>query len=245
MKEKSILILGSSSDISKAVANYFSKNGYEIFLASRKPEEMNSFIGELKNKYNVEVACYKFDVLDYKLFEGFIENLPYLPKVIISLIGDMGIQENSVSDLLLAKKIMRTNYEGPANILEMIAQKLKERNHGAIIGVSSVAGDRGRKSNYIYGSAKAAFTSYLSGLRNKLSNTNVKVITILPGFVKTSSTKNMNLPLLLTSKPEKVAKVIYDSYKNNKDVVYVGFVWKYIMIIIKLIPEFIFKKLNL
>src|ERR1700709_2942426 len=100
---------------------------------------------------------------------------------------------------------MRTNYEGPALILGMFAERFLKRGAGSIIGISSVAGDRGRGSNYIYGSAKAGFSAFLSGLRNRLASKGVHVITVKPGFVDTKMTEGMNLPSLLTAQPEEVA----------------------------------------
>src|SRR5690606_12784913 len=116
---------------------------------------------------------------------------------------------------------------------------------GTIVGISSVAGERGRQSNYLYGSAKAGFTAYLSGLRNALFSDNVHVVTVLPGFVYTKMTENLNLPKLLTAQPSEVADAIYAAVQKKKNTIYVRWFWKWIMLIIKCIPEFIFKKLKL
>ena len=113
------------------------------------------------------------------------------------------------------------------------------------MGISSVAGERGRAKNYIYGSSKAAFTVFLSGLRNRLNKKNVHVLSVLPGTVYTKMTKGLNLPKLLTTYPDKVANKIYHGVINKKDIVYSIELWRYIMLIIKLIPEKIFKKLNI
>jgi short-subunit dehydrogenase len=113
------------------------------------------------------------------------------------------------------------------------------------VGISSVAGNRGRQSNYIYGSAKAGFTAYLSGLRNKLYHSKVHVLTVLPGFVNTRMTENLNLPKLLTAQPDEVGAAIYKAVKNKKDVLYVKWFWRWIMLIITSIPESMFKKRKL
>jgi short-subunit dehydrogenase len=119
------------------------------------------------------------------------------------------------------------------------------RKSGTIIGISSVAGERGRMSNYLYGSAKAGFTAYLSGLRNRLFHTGVHVMSVQPGFVYTRMTESLTLPPLLTAKPEQVAADIYKAAAGGKNVIYTKWFWRYIMLIIKSIPEFMFKKLKL
>ena len=120
----------------------------------------------------------------------------------------------------------------------------KEQKEGFIIGISSAAGDLGKRSNYAYGSAKAALNTYLSGLRSELSDYNVDVITIIPGFVYTKMTKNLKLNKFLTTSPENVALVVYRSQVRKKNIVYVKSIWRYIMLIFKLIPASIAKKLN-
>jgi short-subunit dehydrogenase len=114
-----------------------------------------------------------------------------------------------------------------------------------MIGISSVAGERGRQSNYIYGSAKGALSLYLSGLRNRLSRRSVHVMTVLPGFINTKMTAHLDLPEKLTARPEDVARDVYQAYIKNKNIVYSRWFWKWIMWVIKVIPENIFKKLNL
>ena len=114
-----------------------------------------------------------------------------------------------------------------------------------MVGISSVAGDRGRKSNYIYGSSKAGLIAYLSGLRNRLYNSKVHVMTVKPGFVFTKATRNMNLPEKLTAQPEEVAKDIYNAQQRGKNVLYTKWFWKWIMMAIKMIPESKFKRMNI
>jgi short-subunit dehydrogenase len=140
---------------------------------------------------------------------------------------------------------MRTNYLDLALLLDRIAARMETDDGGTIIGISSVAGDRGRASNYIYGSAKAGFTAYLSGLRNRMAKRGVHVVTIKPGFVDTQMTAGMKLPPLLTAKPEEVARAILRAEIRRRDVVYVRPIWRLVMAIIKAIPEMGFKRLNL
>jgi NAD(P)-dependent dehydrogenase (short-subunit alcohol dehydrogenase family) len=143
--------------------------------------------------------------------------------------------------------VMRTNFEGPALLLGLLAEKFEARGSGAIVGVSSVAGDRGRGSNYVYGAAKAGLTAFLSGLRNRLSQTGVRVVTVKPGFVRTRMTAGMKLPPLLTAEPQEVGEAIFKAAEGSRarDVIYVRPIWRLVMLVIKSIPEPVFKKLRL
>ena len=141
--------------------------------------------------------------------------------------------------------IIESNFSGAVSILNIIANALERKGSGIIVGVSSVAGYRGRQSNYLYGSAKAGFTAYLSGLRNRLYHSNVHVVTVNPGFVATKMTEGLKLPPLLTARPEQVAKSIFIAVERKRNVIYVLPVWRWIMFVIGLIPESVFKKLRL
>ena len=140
---------------------------------------------------------------------------------------------------------METNYTGAVSILEIVASDFEARGHGFIIGFSSVAGERGRQSNYIYGSAKGGLTVYLSGLRNRLARRGVHVMTVLPGFVRSRMTEGMDLPERLTATPEEVAEDVYRAYRRKKDILYTMWFWRWIMIVIRSIPESMFKRLRL
>lgn len=142
-------------------------------------------------------------------------------------------------------RIIAVNYARLVPVITYFANKMERKRFGTIIGLSSVAGERGRQSNFIYGSAKAAFTAYLSGLRNYLYDKKVHVITVKPGFMATKMTEGMPLNPLLTANPPQVANYIYNAYIKKKNVVYVLPIWRFIMLIIRNIPEFVFKKLKL
>jgi short-subunit dehydrogenase len=139
-------------------------------------------------------------------------------------------------------KTINANYTGAVSILNIISADYASRQSGSIIGISSVAGNRGRQSNYIYGSAKAGFTAYLSGLRNKMYHSKVHVLTVLPGFVYTKMTEHLKLPKPLTANPEEVASAVFNGVKSRKNIVYVKWFWRWIMLIITSIPESMFKK---
>ncbi|QIO30757.1 SDR family oxidoreductase [Bradyrhizobium sp. 1(2017)] len=241
---KSAIVLGGSSDIGRATARAFAKAGYDVVLAGRDVAALEPDAADLRARYNVEVGLRKFDVLDTASFEGFVGGLPALPDAVISIVGLLGVQQNAESDLAHATTIMRSNYEGPSLILGLFAEKFLARGHGTLVGVSSVAGDRGRASNYVYGSAKAGFSAFLSGLRARASRGGVHVVTVKPGFVRTKMTEGMKLIGPLTVEAPVVGDAILQAVEKKTDVVYVSGKWRLVMLIIKTLPEAMFKKLK-
>ena len=241
---KTILIIGGTSDIGNAVARKFACKGFNIQLAGRNIQNVKLISKDIEIRYQVQATFYELDILKFDSFKTFLSNLSILPDVVVCATGLLGNQENDEKNIFASKVIMNTNFIGPSLLLGEVAELFKNRGYGTIIGISSVAGDRGRGSNYIYGSSKSGFTSFLSGLRNKLSPDGVDVITVKPGFVRTKMTAHLQLPGLLTSNVEEVANTIFHGYSKNKEVIYVKKIWLLIMFVIKLIPENIFKKLN-
>ena len=140
---------------------------------------------------------------------------------------------------------MRTNYVGPALLMGVLAERFERRGGGVLVGVSSVAGERGRAANYVYGSAKAGFTAFLSGLRSRLAASGVHVVTVKPGFVRTRMTDGMDLPARLTATPEEVAAAVVAAIYRRRNVIYVRQVWRPIMFAIRAIPERVFKHMKL
>lgn len=245
MKKYSVLILGAQSDIAKSIARKFGENKYNLVLAAKNIAELKIQSTDLIMRYNIEVDIYEFDILKNENYEKFINSLKEIPSIVICAIGFMGEQKDNEKNIDLRTKVLRTNYEGPINIISELANIYENNGYGTIVGISSVAGERGRSSNYIYGSAKAGFTAFLSGLRNRLAKKNVHVLTVLPGTVHTKMTLGHKLPKMFTSHPDKVASDIFKGIIKKKNVVYTMGIWRLIMMIIKLIPEKIFKKLNL
>jgi len=240
-----IVIAGAKSDIAKATAREYAKNGYDIYLAGRNISELEAFAEDIRVRSQRVVELVELDILDYPSHQTFYNSLIEKPLGIIVAVGYLGEQEKAQLDNQEAQKIIDTNYSGVVNLLNIIAHDFEERRAGFIVGISSVAGDRGRKSNYIYGSAKAGLTAYLSGLRNRLYESQVHVLTVKPGFVATKMTEGMDLPPKLTAQPEQVAQDIYKAQQQGKNVLYTKWIWKYIMFIITSIPEFIFKKMSI
>lgn len=242
---KYILILGAKSDIAKALANKYAQNGYHLILAGREIEELSDFSNNLRSTYNTSVELKYFDVLEMRVHASFFRELKVKPFGVICCVGYLGNQELATRNMEEALRIMNTNYIGCVSTLSNYIQHLDKVKGGFVIGVSSVAGERGRKSNYFYGSAKAGFTEYLSGLRAQLFSENIHVMTVKPGFVYTKMTKHLKLPKLLSIHPDFLADKVYRAQQKNKNVLYVKWIWKYIMWFIKILPEFVFKKTNL
>lgn len=242
-KNKSILIIGAKSDIAIAVAYKFASKGWNLQLTSRNCSELRLLVNDIKIRYEVNVSVYELDILKFDAFNNVLNSLNCLPEITLCSVGLLGKQkdeEKNLSDALLS---IKTNYIGPSLLLGEIANRFEKRGSGSIIGISSVSGDRGRASNYIYGSAKSGFTAFLSGLRNRLHKSNISVLTVLPGFVKTKMIDHIDTPSIITSKPETIATLIYKNFYKSK-IVY-PYPWQIILFIVKLIPENIFKKLNL
>jgi len=245
MIKKTVLILGAHSDIAMAIAHRFAQDGHNLQLAGRKIETRKLDCNDIQLRYGIKATLHEFDALDIFTHAAFVNELPELPLIAVCAVGYMGEQTMSENNLNSAIIVIRSNYEGPASILSELANHFEKRGSGTIVGISSVAGERGRSTNYVYGSAKAGFTAFLSGLRNRLEKKGVHVVTVLPGFVYTKMTENLDLPKKLTAEPHEVGDAVFKSVKKKKDVIYVRFIWLVIMKIIRNIPEFVFKRLKL
>ncbi|HHG85365.1 MAG TPA: SDR family oxidoreductase [Bacteroidetes bacterium] len=240
------LILGAKSDIARALAHVFAEAGFNLYLAGRNADsDLRPDAQDLAIRHSVQAQAIEFDALDYGRHAEMYAALTPKPAVVISVVGYMPDQEAAAQDGAMARRIMETNFVGCAHFLGIVAQDMETRKAGSIIGISSVAGDRGRAKNYLYGSAKAGFTAFLSGLRNRLHAAGVQVLTVKPGFVYTKMTEGMDLPAKLTASPEKVASDVFKAWKKGKNVLYTKWIWRWIMFIIRNIPEWQFKKMKI
>lgn len=245
MTKPAVLILGARSDIGLAIAHAYAALGHPIQLAARNADGLEAAKVDLGLRHSVPVTLHEFDALALESHEGFVDSLPELPRIAVSAVGYMGEQAENERDMTLAARVMRSNFEGPASILGVLANRFQQRGSGTLVGISSVAGERGRATNYIYGAAKAGFTAYLSGLRNRLAREGVHVVTVLPGFVATQMTAGMDLPAKLTAQPEEVANAITRAVEKRRNIIHVRRIWWLIMLIIRNIPEAIFKKMKI
>jgi len=240
-----VLIIGAKSDIAKATAREYSKHGYDLYLAARNANELKELAQDITIRTQRAVKLIELDILNFKSHQEFYDSLTEKPLGVISAVGYLGDQEKAQTDFNESRRIIDTNFTGVVSIFNIIANDFEKKRSGFIVGISSVAGDRGRKSNYVYGAAKAALTAYLSGLRNRLYDSQVHIMTVKPGFVSTKMTEGMNLPERLTAQPEEVARDIFKAQQKGKNVLYTKWIWKWVMLIIKIIPEWIFKGLSI
>ena len=243
---EAVLILGATSAIARATAVAFAARGDALYLASRDLDELQRLASDLRLRYGVEVSYGLFDAEATESHEAFlqsvIEAMPNLSGVVLAF-GYLGDQL-AARDFKVGAKIIAANFTGAASILSYCANYLEPLQRGFIIGIASVAGDRGRQSNYVYGAAKGALALYLQGLRNRLFASGVRVITVKPGFVDTAMT--YGLPgLFLVASPQMIGERIVATLGKSADVVYLPWFWRYIMLIIKHIPEPIFKRMKL
>ena len=242
---KTLLILGGRSDIAQETALEFAAHGFDIILAARNCGSLGSVKSDLEIRHGITVFLAEFDAAEYASHTGFYTNLPATPDVALYAIGSLGEQQKAERNWTEAEQIIDSNYTGGVSILSIIANDFETRDGGTIIGISSVAGERGRASNYIYGSAKAGFSTFMAGLRHRLAKSKVRVLTVKPGFVATKMTAEMELPEMLTAKPEQLAKAMFKACKSGKRILYYFPVWRQIMFFIKNVPEFLFEKTKL
>ncbi len=226
----------------------------ELFVSSPKVklievEQVNvsrmPFASAINKALKTSSRVSAIDLRDTKSHRAFVNGLKELPDTGISLVGLMTPQNEAEADFEAAELMIRSNYVGLVSILGEIANRMEARGSGTIIGVSSVAGERGRSTNYIYGSAKAGFTAFLSGLRNRLQKRGVLVLTVKPGFVRTRMTEGLTLPSWLTAAPEELAHAIRRAHRRRKIVIYYRPVWRLIMFLIRCIPERLFARMKL
>jgi len=240
-----VLILGATSDMAIAIAKKFGENKYNVQLAARNPDQLKPAQSDIAIRYGVECSLHAFDALQFSSHERFFNELFPKPDVTVCVFGVMDDELTAFDDWKITERMIDTNFTGAVSILNIVAKYYITEKKGTIVGISSVAGERGRESKLIYGSAKAAFSAYLAGLRNKLFKQQVHVVSVKPGFVYTRMTENMPLPKLLTATPAEVGDAVFNAVQKKKNVVYVKWFWRYIMVIIKYIPEFQFKKMSL
>ena len=241
---RTALVIGVTSDIGRAIARRLADGGWALQVAARDPARLEREARDLRVRTGAAVAAHRCDVLDEDGGGSLLDTLDPLPDTAVCVVGLLGDQAESQRDGAAAERVMRTNYVGPALLMGALAERFERRGHGVLVGVSSVAGERGRATNYVYGSAKAGFTAFLSGLRCRLAASGVHVVTVKPGFVRTRMTDGMDLPAGLTATPEEVADRVVAAIHRRRDVVCVRRVWGPIMLVLRAIPERLFKRMS-
>lgn len=241
-----MIVLGSTSEVAQAFVEKALQEGEKfekIYLVTSNRETTERFARHIDVKFFQQSKVIELDLMkeiDYNRLDSIHSQLLFCAAGYLGEGSEEGLYDNRNTE-----RIISINYSHLVPVINYFAHKFESRRSGTIIGLSSVAGDRGRQSNFIYGSAKAAFTAYLSGLRNYLFEKKVHVMTVKPGFMATKMTEGMPLNPALTATPKQAAAHIFKAYKSRRNITYVLPVWAVIMMIIRNIPEFIFKKLKL
>ncbi len=239
------IILGATSAIARAFARRCATNGAELLLLGRDMPELKRIAVDSVLRGAASASAVAFDARKPARFKAIIaeatEGSSSLNAAVF--VGSMPAQSDIDDDPALIDGVVQDSFTGPARFLQLLAPYLEAQGSGTVIGVGSVAGDRGRIGNYVYGAAKAGFHTYLSGLRNRLGRANVQVITVKPGFVDTAMTWGIE-GMFLVASPDEVAEILLKAVQKKRNVVYTPWFWRYIMLIIRSIPEFIFKKMS-
>jgi decaprenylphospho-beta-D-erythro-pentofuranosid-2-ulose 2-reductase len=241
-----ILIIGATSAIAKATARIYAERGQELFLIARNEEKLDALSADLTVRGAQRVGHAVVDLNKYPDHGKAIDAaFDFLATIDIALIchGSLPDQDASEINFKLAEREINTNGLSVISLLTILSPKLKQQGNGTIAVITSVAGDRGRASNFVYGAAKSMVSAYLQGLRGKLFPHKVHMVDIRPGLVDSPMTAHLKKGLLWSS-PESIANKIVAGIAAGKHTLYAPGYWRVIMFVVRLIPEFIFKRLK-
>lgn len=237
---KTVLILGANSDVAKQCIIQYLEKGFSVIAASRNTTSLDNFIRE-KSLQASKVMVLYFDAEDFDSHQKFYDNLPIKPHIVVYAAGFLVDNEKALKDFKGAKQMMMVNYMGGVSILNIIAMDESNTHLERIVGLSSLSGVRGRKSNFVYGSTKAAFTQYLAGLRQELASRKIIVNALVIGYIRTKINKGLQLNESLIMEPDYVAKFIVNA--RNSFTIVPNFKWKIIYHILRILPESLVSKL--
>lgn len=240
------LILGASSSVARAFAREVAHRGCDVILAGRDLDDLGRTAADIRVRTGQRAEVVPFNALSFDEHEALAQRCRQLgvPFNVFLVFGLMPPQDALETDPALLRQTIEVNFVGAASVLGCLAPILESQGRGRVAILSSVAGDRGRFSNYIYGSAKAGLNAYAQGLRARLFRSGVTVTTIKAGFMDTAMT--FGLPgMFLVAQPSEAARAILRAAEKGKEVIYFPWFWKWIMLIIKLIPERVFKRLSI
>ncbi len=237
-----VLVVGATGGIAKALCREFARHGFDLVLAARDEEELAILSADLEIRGGVQTRVVRFDALNYNSHPDFWRSCGEVDGVVCCF-GVLTDEGEASRDWDKCRVLLETNYNANVSLLNLVAATFEERGRGWIGVLSSVAGERARRSNFLYGSAKSGLTSYCEGLRSRLFPSGISVTTIQPGPVDTGMTWGKDkLPLL--APPEKVAGDIYRGLRRGKDVVWTPAPWRLIMAILRVVPSPIWKRLD-
>lgn len=242
-----VLLIGATSAIAQAIADQLAQKGSHLVLWGRSREKLEVIAANLRVRHHTTVSIDAFDLGDFTAHAAAVDRASSNGRPLDAAIichGSLADQAACEADFSLAEQEFRTNCLSALSFLTLLANRFEQQGRGTLAVISSVAGDRGRQSNYIYGTAKAALSTFAAGLRNRLASKGVHVLTVKPGFVDTPMTVHLPKGSLFAS-PERVAKDIIKAMEKKKCVLYTPWFWRWIMLLIKLIPEPIFQGLKL
>lgn len=244
---RKVLLLGSTSAIAQEAARLLAADGDRLFLVARNRERNEAVAADLRLRGAERVATATADLDDLERHEALIDEaagaLDGLDTLLVAH-GFLGDQERAEASFEETERVLHTNFTSAVSFLTRIASRFEAQGSGTIVGISSVAGDRARQSNYVYGTAKGALSLFLQGLRNRLHPAGVRVVTVKPGFVDTPMTAHLPQGPLF-AKPATIARGIHRAIRGGGDVVYLPWFWRFIMLVIRVIPEPLFKRLKL
>ncbi|MEM9974618.1 MAG: SDR family NAD(P)-dependent oxidoreductase [Pseudomonadota bacterium] len=240
------MILGASSAMARAFARSVAGSGSSVLLGGRDEADIAAQAADCMLRGADFAEAFAFDARDPTGYPAIVSRARKTKGTlnVAVFVGSMPAQAEIDAAPDLIGGTVDDSFVGPATLLQMLAPILEERGSGTVVGVGSVAGDRGRVGNYVYGAAKAGFHTYLSGLRNRLTRSGAHVVTVKPGFVDTGMTWGLD-GMFLVASPDAVARDILKAAEKRRDVIYTPFFWRWIMLIIRMIPEPIFKKLSI
>jgi len=249
MRDQRVIIVGATSDMARCTAAEFARYGNAVALGARDLDACGRIATDLNARFGVTAETVPFEATDFDGHDAFLaacaEKLGGPPNGLLYFAGVMSEQAEAEKDFVLARRMIDVNFSACVSLCERFAAQCEDRGSGFLGLVSSAAGDRGKQSNYLYGATKGAMTTYAQGLRNRMHRHGVSVTTIKPGFVDTKMTFGMKLPPALTASAEQAGRDIYRAVARGKDVAYVRWFWRYIMMIIRAIPEWQFKKMSM
>jgi decaprenylphospho-beta-D-erythro-pentofuranosid-2-ulose 2-reductase len=242
-----VLALGATSAIAQATLRIMAENGAAFFLVGRSAQKLAAVRDDLHTRGASEVIAFVADLDDTNVHPAILERaVSELGGIDIALLahGVLGEQSEAEANYATAEAILHTNFLSAVSLITWLANYFEAERHGTIAVVSSVAGDRGRKSNYVYGASKGGLNIFLDGVRNRIDRAGVQVLTIKPGFVATPMTAHLKKNALF-AQPGEVGRDIVRAIAKRKDVVYTPAFWGLIMLAVRSVPQRVFKKMNM